>query len=60
MFDSDVPAIEELGRELNMDPDSELLWDNDGDGFIDMPAGVVLELPTGQIGDEGLFEVGSE
>ena len=60
MFDSDVPAIEELGRQLNMDPESELLRDNNGDGFIDMPGGVVLELPTGQVGDEGLFDVSSE
>jgi Flp pilus assembly protein TadG len=56
MFDTDVPAIEDLADSLGTSPD-KLLEDKDGDGFIDFPPGVI-ELPTGQVGDEGMFMVG--
>lgn len=56
MIDSDIPVIEDLARRLGMDSE-ELISDNDGDWFIDIPPGEVLELPTGQVGDEGLFDI---
>jgi hypothetical protein len=34
-----------------------LVSDLDGDWFIDLPPGTELWLPTGQVGDAGLFEV---
>jgi len=56
VFDSDIPVIEDLADQLGVPPD-ELISDMDGDWFIDLPAGVILELPTGQVGDEGLFDM---
>jgi len=56
VIDSDVPSIEELADRLGRPPD-EIIRDNDGDWFIDLPPGEVLTLPTGQVGDEGLFDV---
>lgn len=57
MFDTDVPAIEDLADSLGKTPEW-LLTDNNGDWFIDLPPGTILELPTGQQGDEGIFDVG--
>jgi hypothetical protein len=48
--------FEDLANDLGVSVDS-LLEDADNDWFIDLPAGTVLELPTGQVGDPGLFEV---
>lgn len=56
MIDSDSPAIEALADELDVSSDA-LISDNDGDLFIDLPPGETLILPTGQVGDEGLFDV---
>lgn len=56
MFDTDVEEIEDLADDLGVSPDT-LLSDNDGDWFIDLPAGTELELPTGQVGDEGIFDI---
>ncbi len=56
MIDSDIPVIEDLADSLGMDKE-EIISDNDGDWFIDLPPGVILELPTGQVGDEGLFDI---
>ena len=58
MFDTDEPAIETLAQSLGKTPDS-LLTDKNGDGFIDLPGGQKLELPTGQVGDEALFDTQS-
>jgi hypothetical protein len=58
MFDTDVPAIEDLAR-ANGVTSEDLLTDRDGDLFIDFPPGVI-ELPTGQVGDEALFEIGPD
>jgi len=55
-IDSDIPVIVELAGRLGVPPD-DLISDRDGDGFIDLPPGTELELPTGQVGDEGLFEI---
>ena len=55
MFDSDVPEIEDLADSLGVGSD-DLISDGDGDGFIDIPGGSILELPTGQVGDEGMFD----
>jgi hypothetical protein len=57
VMDTDTPVIEQLADDLDIEPD-ELLSDDDGDGFIDIPPGRILELPTGQVGDEGMFVVG--
>ena len=56
MIDSDVPVIEALAAELGIDKE-ELISDMDGDWFIDLPVGQILELPTGQVGDEGMFDI---
>ena len=56
MIDSDVPVIENLAASLGVTP-LELISDMDGDWFIDLPPGEVLELPTGQVGDEGLWDI---
>ena len=56
MFDTDVPVIQDFAASLGVSSD-DLLTDADGDGFIDMPP-TVLELPTGQVGDEALFDIG--
>ena len=55
MWDTDVPAIQDLAADLGVPPE-DLLTDNDGDWFIDIPGGRILELPTGQVGDEGIFD----
>jgi Flp pilus assembly protein TadG len=55
MFDTDEPAIESLARARRTTTDN-LLRDGNGDGFIDLPPDTVLELPTGQQGDEALFD----
>jgi Flp pilus assembly protein TadG len=55
MIDSDVGAIEDLADILGMSSD-DLISDGNSDGFIDLPAGITLELPTGQVGDEALFD----
>jgi hypothetical protein len=39
-----------------MDPE-DLISDGDGDWFIDIPAGTIITLPTGQEGDEALFDI---
>ena len=54
-IDNDVPTIEALAAKLKQKPD-DLISDKNGDGFIDLPPGTVIELPTGQVGDEGLFD----
>jgi hypothetical protein len=56
MFDTDEPAIEDLAASMGKTSDY-ILRDNDGDHFIDLPPGAILDLPTGQVGDEALFDV---
>jgi hypothetical protein len=56
MLDTDIDEIKALAQQYGMTAE-EMLTDNDGDWFIDIPAGVTLELPTGQVGDEGLFDI---
>lgn len=55
MIDTDEPAIQQLAQQLGKTPD-DLVADRDGDGFIDFPPGRQLWLPTGQVGDEALFD----
>jgi Flp pilus assembly protein TadG len=56
MFDSDEPAIEQLAAGMGVASEWPIM-DNDGDGYLDIPAGTTLTLPSGQVGDEGLFDV---
>ncbi len=56
MIDSDIPIIEQLAASLGVDSE-DLISDLDGDWFIDLPPGTILELPTGQVGDTGLFDI---
>lgn len=56
MIDKDIPVIEALAAEYGVSPE-DLISDGDGDWFIDLPPGEILELPTGQVGDEGLFDI---
>jgi hypothetical protein len=56
MIDSDIPSIEDLARSLGIDPE-DLISDLNDDGYIDIPPGTVLDVPTGQVADEGLFDI---
>lgn len=56
MIDSDIESIEDLAQANNVPPD-DLISDGDNDGFIDLPPGATLEVPTGQVGDEGMVDV---
>ena len=56
MFDTDLAPIINLANSLGTSADN-LLKDNNGDYFIDIPGGHELTLPTGQVGDEALFEL---
>jgi len=58
MFDTDIPAIQSLASSLGKTTDN-LLKDGNADGFIDIPSNSTLELPTGQVGDEALFDMQS-
>lgn len=62
MFDTDEPAIEALANKLGKKPDDLLKAKDEKsekktDWFLDIPAGVRLELPTGQVGDEALLDI---
>jgi hypothetical protein len=56
LIDTDIPVIEQLAASLGKTPE-QIISDGNGDWFIDLPPGSILELPTGQVGDEGLFEI---
>ncbi len=64
VIDNDIPVIEDLAAELGITTD-QLLGDANDDWFVDIwdychtlgPDGCILELPTGQVGDEGLFDM---
>ena len=61
MIDSDVPAIVDLAESIGMDKE-DIISDLDGDWFIDLwehcaPVNCQFELPTGEIGDEALFDM---
>ena len=56
MIDKDIPSIEALAASMGMDP-QEFMEDNNGDWFIDLPPGAEIEVPTGQVGDEGMFDI---
>jgi hypothetical protein len=55
VFDNGYTVINNYGAANGMTAD-EMMRDGDGDDFIDMPPGII-ELPTGQVGDAGLFEI---
>ena len=55
MFDTDIRDIEDLAGRLRVSAE-DLISDGDRDGFLDIPAGEQLELPTGQRGDEAIFD----
>jgi hypothetical protein len=71
MFDSDVPEIENIAIPLKdageIDNIEDVISDLDGDWIIDLHKYVTpccsfgepttLELPTGQVGDEGIFDM---
>lgn len=62
MFNSGDPAIQQLATNLGMSPETLISAKNEkstttADWFLNIPAGTVLELPTGQVGDEGLFDI---
>ena len=56
MFDKDVPSIEDLATANGDDPE-DYVTDNNGDWFVDIPPGSQIEVPTGQVGDSGLFDI---
>ena len=65
MVDKDERAIENLADELNVDPEVLIAAKNEKstnpvDWFLNLnhlAAGQTLELPTGQVGDEGLLDI---
>lgn len=60
MIDTDIPSIEDLARSLGKTTE-ELINDGpDADWFIDLPPGSVLDVPTGQVGDEGIFDIDTD
>ncbi len=59
MFDTDIPAIQAAAAVAGVTSDA-VLSDADGDWFIDfydLAGPIQLELPTGQVGDEALFDM---
>ncbi|MEE9161501.1 MAG: TadG family pilus assembly protein [Candidatus Neomarinimicrobiota bacterium] len=63
VIDTDIPVIEDLAFALGITPDT-LIGDANDDWFLDIwdhcmnlpqPEGCRIELPTGQLGDEGLW-----
>ena len=56
MIDKDVPSIEALAAANGDDPQM-YMEDNNNDWFIDLPPGSTLQVPTGQVGDTGLFDI---
>ena len=62
MFDTDEPAIINLAAQLGVSPEHLLSAVDETsadpvDWFLNLPAGAELELPTGQVGDEGLLDI---
>ena len=49
--------LENLAKSMNQSFDW-IIRDNDGDWFIDIPPGTEVWVPTGQTGDEALFDIG--
>jgi hypothetical protein len=49
-------VLDNLGKSLGHDF-NWIISDNDGDWFIDIPPGTQLWVPTGQTGDEALFDI---
>jgi hypothetical protein len=49
--------LETLAQSMNQSYDW-IIRDNDGDWFIDIPPGTEFWVPTGQTGDEALFDIG--
>ena len=63
MIDSDVPVIEDLANSIGIGSE-DIISDLDGDWFIDLwqhcaPVSCQFELPTGEVGDEALFDMTS-
>ena len=58
IINPNVPVLEDLADQMGISSD-ELISDLDGDDYIDLPPGI-YELPTGQVGDEGLFAIGED
>ncbi len=65
VMDNGIPAIEDMAAGLGITSD-QLLGDANNDWFVDFwdychtlpqPDGCILELPTGQLADEGLFDM---
>src|SRR5688572_9048204 len=56
MFDPGLQWVKDLAVQTGKKED-DLLSDLNGDWFIDIPAGTKVEVPTGQVGDEALFDI---
>ena len=57
MIDKDVPSIEALAASMGGIDPQVFMDDLNGDWFIDLPPGAEIEVPTGQVGDEGMFDI---
>jgi hypothetical protein len=60
MIDTDIPSIEALARSMGKTPEEIISDGPDEDWFIDLPPGSVLDVPTGQVGDEGIFDIDTD
>ena len=56
MFDPGMTWLKNLAQNLGTTSDL-LLSDGNGDWFVDLPAGLKVQVPTGQVGDEALFDI---
>jgi hypothetical protein len=52
-------VLEDMAKSMNQSFDW-IIRDNNGDWFIDIPPGTKLKVPTGQVGDEALFDITHE
>jgi hypothetical protein len=62
MLDTDEPSIINLAQQRGVTPEYLLRAKNETsadtrDWFLNLPAGAQLEVPTGQVGDEGLLDI---
>jgi len=56
MFDPGMQWLKDLAQNMGTTSD-QLLSDGNGDWFVDLPAGLKVQVPTGQVGDEALFDI---
>ncbi len=56
VIDTDEKVIEDLAKKLGKKPE-DLIYDTNGDWFVEIPVGTQLTLRTGQESDPGLWDI---